>query len=131
MTRIVMAMALAATLAGCDEKKDAPATTPPAAPVSGAAVAPSGAAVAPSGAAVAPSGAAVAPSGAAVSGEAAKPVDDSAKHETAKGDKAAVKPAGKLPPPGGMPHGKPEDGTLKYNPPPSQNAPAKKGDTAP
>jgi hypothetical protein len=25
-----------------------------------------------------------------------------------------------------MPHGNPEDGTLRYNPPPSQNPPAKK-----
>jgi hypothetical protein len=33
-----------------------------------------------------------------------------------------------MPPPiaGGMPHGNPEDGTLKYNPPPAQNPPAKK-----
>jgi len=140
MMRTVMALALVTTLAGCDDKKDATVVAPTPMPTtavaptpSGAAAAPSGAAAAPSGAAVAPSGAAVAPSGAAVvptasgtsaSGEAAKP-------ETHPGDKNAKATAPKkpLPPPGAMPHGNPEDGTLRYNPPPGQNPPAKK-DTA-
>ncbi|MCU1283503.1 MAG: hypothetical protein JWM53_7049, partial [bacterium] len=75
--------------------------------------------------AVAPSGAAAAPSGAvAPSGEAAK--HDSAKGATKAG--AVARPV-QLPPPGGMPHGNPEDGTLKYNPPPSQNPPPKNATT--
>jgi hypothetical protein len=115
MMRTLMALALVTTLAaGCDEKKD---TAP--APVSGAAVVPTGAAVV-------PSGAAAAPSGTTVSGEATKPSGEAAKPS----EKASAPKGGttKAPPPitGGMPHGNPEDGTLKYNPPPAQNPPAKK-----
>ncbi|MGZ3441194.1 MAG: hypothetical protein ACXVDD_16855 [Polyangia bacterium] len=118
-----MALALLTMLAGCDEKKEpASATTVVPAPTPTTAVAPSGAAVAPSGAAVVPSGAAAAPSGAAE------------KPEAGKGDKVqakAVAPVKRLPPPpGAMPHGNPEDGTLKYNPPPAQNPPPPKNGAA-
>jgi uncharacterized lipoprotein NlpE involved in copper resistance len=118
MMRTLMALALLTTLVGCDEKKDAAGTTTTIAPTPSptTTVAP-----APSGAAAAPSGAAAAPSDAAASVEAAKP-------ETAKHDKSA-KPGTttkKLPLPGVMPHGNPEDGTLRYNPPPPQSPPAKK-----
>jgi hypothetical protein len=130
MTRALMSLALLVALAGCEEKKEA---APPSAvvPATGAAVVPSGAAA---------SGEAVAPSGAAASGEAAKPSGEAAKPsgEAAKPSGEAAKPSGakasksgaatKAAPPisGGMPHGNPEDGTLKYNPPPAQNPPAKK-----
>jgi len=129
--RMLMALAVVTTLAGCDDKKDAAVVAPSPTPTTtlspaatGASVAPSGAAVAPSGAAVAPSGAAVSPTGTSASGEAAKP-------ETHKGDKNAKPGAATkvLPPPGGMPHGNPENGTLHYSPPPAQNPPAKKDTT--
>ena len=126
MMRMLMALAVVTTLAGCDDKKDAAVVAPSPTPTTMVAPAASGASAAPSGAAVAPSGAAVAPSGAAVapSGEAAKP-------ETHKGDKSAKPGAATkaLPPPGVMPHGNPEDGTLRYSPPPAQNPPAKKDTT--
>ena len=67
--------------------------------------------------AVAPSGAAVAPSGAAASGEAAKA------DKPARATKPATAPL--VPASGMMSHGKVEDGTLKYNPPPQQNPPRK------
>ena len=112
-----MALALMTMLAGCDEKKDvaAPAATTTVAltPTLAKVVAstPSGTAAAPSGESAKPSGESVGPSG------------------------AAAKPSGatfKAPAPTGfMPHGSVENGTLKYNPPPSQNPPMKKGAARP
>ena len=123
-----MALALVTALVGCDEKKSAPetkaTTTVAPTPTPTTAVAPtaSGEQAKPSGEAAKPSGAAVTPSGTSASGTAAKP-------ETVK---AVPHPKGgaaskTVPVAGGMAHGNPEDGTLKYNPPPQ---PTKK-DTKP
>jgi hypothetical protein len=97
--RMVIALAAVASLAaaGCDEKKDAAERTTVVAP-----------APTPTTAVVAP----VAPSG------------EPTKAEPAHGEKAATKTAAKPPTPtpttsGAMPHGNPENGTLKYNPPPA------------
>ena len=120
MMRTLVALTLVTTLAGCDEKQDAAATTTTVAPPATTTVAPT---PTPTTTVVAPSGAVVAPSGATASGEATKP-------EHAKGEKGGKPAAAATPQPGGvMPHGNPEDGTLRYNPPPAQNPPAKKGTT--
>lgn len=118
MMRMLIALTVVATLAGCDDKKDAAAVAPAPTPTTTAMPAASGTSPA-SGVAVAPS------SGADVAGAAS---GTSATPETHKGDKGA-KPGTatkSFPPPGVMPHGNPEDGTLRYNPPPGQNPPAKK-----
>ena len=123
-----MALALVAALAGCEEKKGAPetkatTTVAPTSTPSTAAAAPvvSGAAAAPSGEPVAPSGSAVSPSGTSASGEAARSKTTKAVPPPKGGTASKTVPAA-----GAMPHGNPEDGTLKYNPPPAQNPPAKK-----
>lgn len=124
--RMMMALALVTAVVGCDEKKSAPETKPtttvaPTPTPATTAVAPtaSGEAAKPLGEAAKPSGEAVTPSGTTASGEAARAATTKAPVKGGTTSKA-------LPPPGGMPHGNPEDGTLKDNPPPSQNPPAKK-----
>lgn len=63
----------------------------------------------------------VSPSGTSASGEAARPKTTKAVPPPKGGSASKTVPAA-----GAMPHGNPEDGTLKYDPPPAQNPPAKK-----
>jgi hypothetical protein len=116
MIRTLVALAVVAMLAGCDGKKEA-ATTTTAAPAAAAPATTTAPTPTPSTVAMPP----------AASGEAAKPSGEAAKPSTKPGGAlrktAAPKP---VPPTGGMPHGNPEDGTLKYNPPPAQNPNTKK-----